>query len=121
MKEDRFFYWKILNNKRKCFHDNYYENIEKRRYCYIQGPTGPQGKPDPQGIQGEIGPTGPRGENGPTTIEIGQTETVPFETGAEVTNAGTNQEVILNFKIPRGEKGDKGDQGDIGPRGFREK
>ena len=76
-------------------------------YCYVQGPTGP------------IGPTGPKGENGPTTIDVGTTETGDPDTQAMVTNVGTNKDVILNFKIPRGTLGDKGEQGEQGPIGPR--
>ena len=77
----------------------------------------------PKGDRGDIGPTGPKGENGPTTITVGQTETVEPTSLAEVTNTGTNKDVILNFKISKGAtgemgpKGEKGDQGEVGPRG----
>ena len=117
------------------------EGANSCKYCYVLGPTGPQGGPGPIGPQGEIGPkgdmglqgpkgdrgdigpTGPKGENGPTTITVGQTETVESTSLAEVTNTGTNKDVILNFKIPKGAtgemgpKGEKGDQGEVGPRG----
>ena len=96
------------------------EGANSCKYCYVLGPTGPQGDPGPIGPQGEIGPkgdmglqgpkgdrgdigpTGPKGENGPTTITMGQTEIVEPTSLAEVTNTGTNKDVILNFKIPRG-------------------
>lgn len=118
------------NMKRHIFNDNCHEIKQEGPYCYIKGPTGPKGDIGPAGIQGlkgdkgDIGPTGPqgpKGENGPTTIEVGSTETGDVGTAAMVTNVGTNKDVILNFKIPRGtpgEKGDKGDKGDIGPRGL---
>lgn len=95
------------------------------KFCYIQGPTGPKGeKGDPSsiGLQGKVGPTGPmgpKGENGPTTIEIGKIETVNPEMNAEVINTGTNQDIILNFKIPRGMDGIQGPQGPIGPMGLQ--
>ena len=79
------------------------------------GPKGDMGLQGPKGDRGDIGPTGPKGENGPTTITVGQTETVEPTSLAEVTNTGTNKDVILNFKIPKGEKGEKGDQGEVGP------
>ena len=75
----------------------------------------------PKGDRGDIGPTGPKGENGPTTITVGQTETVEPTSLAEVTNTGTNKDVILNFKIPKWEKGEIGpkcEKGEIGPRGL---
>lgn len=87
------------------------------------GPKGDMGLQGPKGDRGDIGPTGPKGENGPTTITVGQTETVEPTSLAEVTNTGTNKDVILNFKIPKGAtgemgpKGEKGDQGEVGPRG----
>jgi hypothetical protein len=36
---------------------------------------------------------------------------------ADVTNSGTNGDVVLDFDIPQGEKGDKGDKGDTGDTG----
>lgn len=74
-----------------------------------------------KGDQGEIGPVGPKGEDGGATIEVGKTETVDSTSLAEVTNVGNNKDVILNFKIPKGEKGEtgpKGEQGDTGPMGL---
>ena len=85
------------------------------------GPKGDMGLQGPKGDRGDIGPTGPKGENGPTTITVGQTETVEPTSLAEVTNTGTNKDVILNFKIPKGEKGEIGpkcEKGEIGPRGL---
>ena len=112
---------------------NDYERIKKRieeerkkyKCCYIQGPTGPKGE------KGDSGPQGERGIPGPSSIDIGTTETVePFE-DAKVENVGTNEDVILNFKIPRGKQGidgkigpqgipgPKGEKGDIGPQGLK--
>ena len=74
-----------------------------------------------KGDQGEIGPVGPKGEDGGATIEVGKTETVDSTSLAEVTNVGNNKDVILNFKIPKGEKGEtgpQGEKGETGPRGF---
>ena len=92
------------------------EANENVKYRYIQGPQGPKGD---KGDRGEISPQGPQGENGPTTIEVGITETSEPETEAIVTNVGTNKDVILNFKIPRGKPGEKGEQGETGPIGPR--
>lgn len=124
-----------MNNKNKYSCNDSFEKARKKieeanknvKYRYIQGPTGPkgeQGETGPQGIQGlkgdqgETGPQGPQGENGPTTIEIGITETGDPGTESMVTNVGTNKDVILNFKIPRGEIGAIGPKGDTGPRGL---
>lgn len=104
--------------------NNYYEKIKKKiedcnkniKYRYIQGPTGPKGEPGKQGL---IGPTGPKGENGPTTIQVGTTETGEPGTEVEITNVGTDKDVILNFKIPRGIPGEIGPQGETGPVGPR--
>lgn len=42
------------------------------------------------------------------------------DTGSEasVTNVGTNQDIVLNFKIPKGLKEYTGPKGDIGPQGL---
>lgn len=53
----------IINVKNKKETIEATKNI---RYCYIEGPTGPRGEPEPMG---------PQGKNGPTTINIGLTET----------------------------------------------
>ena len=101
------------------------EANENVKYRYIQGPQGLKGEigpTGPKGDKGDIGPQGPqgeKGENGPTTIEVGITETSDPETEAIVTNVGTNKDVILNFKIPRGKQGEKGEQGETGPIGPR--
>lgn len=97
------------------------ENYDQCRYMYCIGPTGPRG---PQGIRGEKGEKGDtglqgiRGEKGPSTIQIGNVHTIESNEEAEVINVGTPVDVVLDFKIPKGEKGEKGDAGDIGPRGM---
>ena len=104
-----------------CNCNDNYERIKKRieeeqkkyKQCYIQGPTGPKGD---SGIQG---PKGDRGDQGPATIKIGNTETVEYDEPALVTNSGTSDDVILNFKIPKGIKGEKGEQGNQGIQGIR--
>ena len=126
-----------MNNKHDCSCNDSYEETKKLigeankniRFCYAKGPTGPtgpQGESGIQGLRGEIGPTGPRGEDGGATIEVGITETVDLDTEALVTNVGTNKEVVLNFKIPKGSPGvegkigptgPNGEQGDVGPQG----
>lgn len=95
---------------------------KKMKVCYIQGPRGPKGDTGIQGLKGDkgdIGPTGPKGENGPTTIDVGLTETVDSEEKASVSNVGTNKDVILNFKIPKGIPGVAGEIGPTGPQGPR--
>ena len=84
----------------------------------VDGKTGPQGIPGPKGEKGDIGPQGIKGEKGdqgPSTIQIGNIETIEPTEAAEVINVGTPVDVVLDFKIPKGEKGD---QGDMGPRGL---
>ena len=121
------FLWKKLwkstkNNRRskwKCKISIYTGTTGLKRRTRPSRTTG--SKRGDKGDRGEIGPQGPQGENGPTTIEVGITETSKPETEAIVTNVGTNKDVILNFKIPRGKPGEKGEQGEtwpIGPRGL---
>lgn len=109
-----------MKKREDCFHDKNYEDIKKKleaankniKYCYIQGPTGPKGS---------VGPTGPRGEKGPSSIKIGEVTSVPYDENAYVVNVGTLEDVILNFKIPRGapgEMGAMGPKGETGPRGL---
>ena len=84
----------------------------------IEGKTGPQGIQGIKGERGEVGPQGmkgERGERGPTTIKVGKVETIEPTLPAEVINTGTAEDVILDFKIP---KGDKGEEGEMGPRGL---
>lgn len=94
------------------------EEQKRHRYHYVMGPKGEKGE---KGDAGEIGPTGPRGNAGPASIKIGNVETVSFDTNASITNSGTDEDLILDFKIPKGDKGDageKGEKGDTGPRGL---
>ena len=98
---------------------------EKYKFCYLQGPTGPKGE------KGNVGPQGERGIPGPASIDVGITETLESFENAKVENVGTNKDVILNFKIPRGEQGidgkigpqgipgPKGEKGDMGPQGIK--
>lgn len=64
-----------------------------------------------------IGPTGPTGPSGAATITVGTTTTTNPGTNATVTNGGTNENVILNFGIPRGATGPTGPQGLQGETG----
>ena len=75
----------------------------------------------------QIGPTGPTGPTGPVgaaTITVGETTTSAEGTNASVTNVGTDENVILNFQIPRGNTGSagvagpQGETGPVGPQGI---
>lgn len=85
-------------------------------------------------IVGPKGERGPKGDAGFASIEIGKVETIEPDSPAEVENVGTEEEVILNFKIPRGKdgkegptgpkgeigiQGEKGEPGPTGPRGLQ--
>ena len=48
------------------------------------------------------GPTGPAG---PTTVNVGNTYTINSNENAKVQNSGTNDNVILDFYIPKGNDG----------------
>ena len=93
-----------MNNNCNDNYDRIKKKIEEERerckYCYIQGPRGAKGE---------------RGERGPVTIKVGKVETIEPTLPAEVINTGTADDVILDFKIP---KGDKGEEGEMGPRGL---
>ena len=81
----------------------------------IEGKIGLQGPTEPKGEKGDIGPQGIKGEKGdqgPATIQIGNVETIEPNEEAEVVNSGTPIDVVLDFKLPRGE------QGETGPRGL---
>jgi len=69
-------------------------------FCYVQGPTGP---------------TGPQG---PATITVRSTTTGDPGTNASVTNGGTNQNLLLDFVIPRGADGATGATGPTGAQGL---
>lgn len=51
------------------------------------------------------------------TVTVGEVETVDFEQPATIENVGTKKDMVLNFKIPRGETGLKGEKGDKGDKG----
>ena len=61
--------------------------------------------------------TGPTGPQGPVSIAVGVTTTTDPGTNASVNNVGTDDNVILNFNIPRGETGPIGPQGIPGTEG----
>ena len=68
---------------------------------------------DPQ--QGVKGDTGDRGEG--ATVKVGEVTTGVAGSMASITNVGTDEDAVLDFVIPRGDKGDKGDKGDTGEQG----
>ena len=80
-------------------------NCNNIRYCCIKGPKGEKGDMGPQGLKGD------KGEPGPSTIQIGSIETINSSEEAQVINVGTPVDVVLDFKIPKGEKGEPGQAG----------
>ena len=52
------------------------------------------------------------------SIEVGTVTTGSPGSSAQVTNVGTDTDVVLNFTIPKGDKGDKGEPGEQGPQGI---
>lgn len=86
-----------------------------------QGPRGPQGIQGERGEPGQTGQTGPRGPQGErgtnATVYIGTTTTLNPGTQATVYNSGTENNAVLNFGIPRGEKGETGSTGATGATG----
>lgn len=83
------------------------------------GPQGPIGETGPQGEQGPTGATGPQGPQGEPgndgqdgitpNIQIGDVTTLEPDEQATVTRTGTDEEPLLNFGIPKGQKGDPGE------------
>lgn len=82
----------------------------------IQGIQGPQGETGLRGEKGEKGdkgdpgddgnqgPKGDKGDTGTTpSLTIGTVETVDYNESADATITGTDENPVLNFKIPRGE------------------
>lgn len=79
------------------------------------------GKPDGSTItvneDGTMTASGGGGGGSTVSVTVGSTETTAAGTDAEVTNSGDTTNVVLNFKIPKGDKGDTGAQGIQGPAG----
>ena len=69
----------------------------------------------PRGTPGEAGAQGAPGQA--ATITIGEVLTVPSDHDADVLNAGTAQNAIFDFEIPRGRDGTNGADGADG-KGF---
>lgn len=76
------------------------------------------GKPDGSTItvneDGTMTASGGGGGGSTVSVTVGNTETTAAGTDAEVTNSGDTTNVVLNFKIPKGDKGDPGAQGPAG-------
>ena len=73
----------------------------------------------PKGDPGADGANGADGKDGVSpTLAVGTVTTGNPGTPVSVTNGGTSTNVVLNFRIPKGEKGDKGNKGDKGDTGF---
>lgn len=64
-----------------------------------------------------MGPTGPRGPKGPVTIAVRNTTTGLPDTQAVVVNSGTQDDIVLDFTIPKGSTGPTGPTGKTGPTG----
>ena len=79
------------------------------------------GKPDGSTItvneDGTMTASGGGGGGSTVSVTVGSTETTAAGTDAEVTNSGDTTNVVLNFKIPKGDKGDPGAQGPQGIQG----
>ena len=68
--------------------------------------------------RGPRGPHGPAGSPGrAAAVSVGITQTCPPGANASVVNAGTPQNAILQFCIPRGATGPSGPAGPAGPAG----
>ena len=78
-----------MNDNLKKIYDNlkFQSKLKEAGICSIQGPQGPAG---------------------PATIKVGTTTTGNPGTNASVVNAGTDENVILNFTIPSGLTGATG-------------
>lgn len=81
---------------KKC-NNNCDKNLENIRYYCIKGP---------------------KGDPGVSKISVRKTETIDPGLDAEVKSFSENNEVFLEFKIPKGQQGEKGEQGEQGPRGL---
>ena len=86
-----------MNNQQRSICDTIEELKQRgKNGCYNMGIVGPRG------------PQGPQGPAGPATIEIGTVTTGEPGTEAEVVNSGTEENVVLDFTIPRGDDGTSG-------------
>lgn len=60
-------------------------------------------------IKGKRGEKGEKGDKGDSAVsfQVGSVVTLPAGSNAVVTNVGTNQDVVLDLGIPKGDKGDQ--------------
>lgn len=81
-----------------------------------QGIQGPKGDTGATGPAGPAGPQGPKGDKGDTalTFNIGDVTALSTTDNAYVENVGTNQDIVLDFGVPRGLTGASGKGVDIG-------
>lgn len=81
-----------------------------------QGMQGPKGDTGATGPAGPAGPQGPKGDRGDTalTFNIGEVTALSTTNDAYVENVGTNQDIVLDFGVPRGLTGASGKGVDIG-------
>lgn len=80
------------------------------------------GAPETVNIKGEKGDPGEKGDKGETgdrgipgaaaTVTVGTVTTGAAGSQASVTNSGTENDAVLNFTIPKGDKGDNGSPND---------
>lgn len=80
-----------------------------------QGPAGPAGDQGPAGPKGDPGETGPQGQPGKDgvtpNLQIGTVTTLPAGSPATVEIAGTADDPVLNFGLPRGADATGGEAG----------
>ena len=86
--------------------ENGYTGTEQEWLISLNGDKGDKGDRGPQGEKGD------KGDNGITpSFSIGQVKTVSSNNNASVSITGTQDNVVLNFNIPKGAKGDPGTGG----------
>ena len=95
----------ILTRANETHTDDYWFNLG-----VIKGPKGDPGTDGANGADGKDGVS--------PTIAVGTVTTGNPGTPVSVTNGGTSTNVVLNFRIPKGDTGDKGAKGDKGDTGF---
>lgn len=95
----------ILTRKDETHTEDYWFNLG-----VIKGPKGDPGTDGTNGADGKDGVS--------PTVSVGTVTTGNPGTPVSVTNGGTSTNVVLNFRIPKGDKGDKGNKGDKGDTGF---
>ena len=95
----------ILTRKDENHTEDYWFNLG-----VIKGPKGDPGADGANGADGKDGVS--------PTVAVGTVTTGNPGTPVSVTNGGTSTNVVLNFRIPKGDKGDTGAKGDKGDPAF---